>query len=145
MVFIRLRTVLRFLVCWIFFLSVVMIMWFSSFISMVYYIDWFYFIYLFIWLHQILVEAPGLPSCGMRTLSCSMHVGSSSLTRDWTQAPCIGSTESCPLCHQGSPYIDWFSYVKSILHSWDKSHLLLFILSWIRFASILLINSVSIF
>ena len=36
-------------------------------------------------------------------LSCGMHVGSSSLTRDRTQAPCIGSTESYPLHHQGSP------------------------------------------
>ena len=34
-------------------------------------------------------------SCGMWSLSCSMDlVGSSSLTRDWTQAPCIGSSES---------------------------------------------------
>ena len=31
------------------------------------------------------------------------HVGSSSLTRDWTQAPCIGSTESQPQDHQWSP------------------------------------------
>ena len=27
----------------------------------------------------------------------------SSLTRDWTRAPCIGSMESKPLGHQGSP------------------------------------------
>ena len=46
-----------------------------------------------------------LLSCGMRTLSCSMHVGSSSLTRDRTQAPCIGSVESYPLCHQRSPWL----------------------------------------
>ena len=32
-----------------------------------------------------------------------MHVGSSSLTRDRTQAVCIGSMESYPLHHQGSP------------------------------------------
>ena len=50
-----------------------------------------------------LVAAPGLLSCGMRTPSCSMHVGSSSLTRDQTGAPCIGSMESYPLGHQGSP------------------------------------------
>ena len=30
-------------------------------------------------------------------------MGSSSLTRDGTQAPCIGNTESWPLDHQGSP------------------------------------------
>ena len=32
-----------------------------------------------------------------------MHAGSSSLTRDQTQAPCIGSAESYPLDHQGGP------------------------------------------
>ena len=60
-------------------------------------------IYLFIWLHRVLVVAGGLQlrqvgssvvacgllSCGMRTLGCCMHVGSSSLSRDRT--------------HQGSP------------------------------------------
>ena len=46
--------------------------------------------------------------CGMRALSCSMHVGSSSLARDRTQAPCIGSTESYPLDHQGSPMTAFF-------------------------------------
>ena len=40
-------------------------------------------------------------TCGL--LSCGMHEGSSSLTRDRTRAPCIGSTESYPLDHQGSP------------------------------------------
>ena len=49
------------------------------------------------------LAARGLLSCGMRTLSCGMHAGSSSLTRDPTQAPCIGSEESYPLDHQGSP------------------------------------------
>ncbi|XP_057581841.1 AF4/FMR2 family member 1 isoform X3 [Hippopotamus amphibius kiboko] len=32
-----------------------------------------------------------------------MHAGSNSLTRDRTQAPCIGITESYSLAHQGSP------------------------------------------
>ena len=41
--------------------------------------------------------------CGMRTLSCGMHAGSSCLTRDRTWAPWIGSVESSPLDHQGSP------------------------------------------
>ena len=31
-------------------------------------------------------------------------MGSSSLTRDQTQGPCIGNMESQPLDHQGSPY-----------------------------------------
>ena len=61
-------------------------------------------IYLFI------LAEPGL-RCGMRDLlvavcgllSCGMHAGSSSLIRDWTQAPCIGSVESYPVDHQGSP------------------------------------------
>ena len=52
---------------------------------------------------DFLVAARRLLSCSMWTLSCGMHVGSSSLTRDWTRAPCIGSTESYPLDHQGSP------------------------------------------
>ena len=73
-------------------------------------------IYLFIFL-----VALGL-SCGRRAprlrlsgslvaahglLSCGMHVGSSSPTRDRTQAPCIGSAESHPLRHKGSPS-GWF-------------------------------------
>ena len=45
-----------------------------------------------------LVAAGGL-------LSCGMHVGSSSLTRGRTQASCIGSPESSPLCPQGSPWV----------------------------------------
>ena len=43
--------------------------------------------YLFIWLHQVLVAAHGIFSCGM----C---VRSTSLTRDQTQAPCIESAVS---------------------------------------------------
>ena len=35
-------------------------------------------------------------------LGCGMWVPSS-LTKNWTQAPCIGSVESWPLNHQGSP------------------------------------------
>ena len=62
----------------------------------------FFNIYLFIWLRRILVAAGGLLSCGMLTLSCSMHVGSSSLTRDEPRSPALG-VESYPLCHQGSP------------------------------------------
>ena len=42
-------------------------------------------------------------SCGMWTPSCGMHAGSSSPTRDWIRAPCIGSAESYLLDHQGSP------------------------------------------
>ena len=45
---------------------------------------------------------PGKSPCGL--LSCGMHVGSSSPIRDQTRVPCIGSTESYPLDHQGSPY-----------------------------------------
>ena len=81
----------------------------------------FFFIYLFIWLCWVLVVTGGLLSCGslfscgMRTLSCSMHVGSSPLTRDRTRALCIGSTESYPLCHQRSPLdsISWKEVAKS--------------------------------
>ena len=67
------------------------------------------FTYLFI------QAAPGL-SCGTQELCCGMqtsqlqhvvsqlqHAGSSSLTRDQTRVPYIGSAESYPLDHQGSP------------------------------------------
>ena len=40
-------------------------------------------------------------ACGL--LSCGMHAGSSSPTRDRTWAPCTGSSESYPLDHRGSP------------------------------------------
>ena len=50
----------------------------------------FYFLKSILFIYLVVL---GL-SCGMRTLSCSMRVGSSSLTRDRTQAPCMGSAES---------------------------------------------------
>ena len=59
------------------------------------------FIYLFI-LGSLLWQCR-LLSCVMQTLSCGMHDGYSSPTRDRTWAPCIGSMESYPLDHQGSP------------------------------------------
>ena len=54
---------------------------------------------------DLLVAAWGLLSCVTQTLSCGMHAGSSSLTRDRTQAPCIGRAESYPLDHHGSPSV----------------------------------------
>ena len=70
------------------------------------------FIYLF-WLCWVLVVARGTflvaclaAACGL--LSCSMHVGSSFSTRDRTWAPCIGSMESHPLDHEGSPGLSIF-------------------------------------
>ena len=47
--------------------------------------------FFFFWLRRVWVAAGGLLSCGMRTLSCGMHVGSSSLTRDQTWAPALGT------------------------------------------------------
>ncbi|XP_073647765.1 phosphatidylinositol-glycan biosynthesis class F protein isoform X1 [Tursiops truncatus] len=58
---------------------------------------------------QVLVVAHQLLSCGLQTLSCGLHVRPSSLTRDGTQAPCIGSAESYLLRHQGSPSSFLFS------------------------------------
>ena len=47
-----------------------------------------------------------------------LYVGYSSPTRDQTWAPCIGSMESEPLDHQGSPQIQllkrWSKYMKSL-------------------------------
>ena len=60
-----------------------------------------FFFILFIWLCWVLVAAHSIFSCSMRTLSCS--IWSSSLTRDQTQTPCIGTTESQPLDQEGSP------------------------------------------
>ena len=60
---------------------------------------------LFIWLCWVLVEIHRIFD-----LLCSMwdpsfwHVGSSSYTRDGTWATCIGSAESWPLDHRGSPH-----------------------------------------
>ena len=60
----------------------------------------------FFLIYYSFLAVPGF-SCGMRTLSCGMHVGSSSLTRGRTWAPCTGSVESYPLDHQGSPLSDF--------------------------------------
>ena len=75
---------------------------------------------------MFLVVACGLLSCCMRTLSCGMHVGSSSSTRDRTWAPCTGSMESYPLDHQGSP--KWVFHIWLLL-CWDI--FLLFLLYWV--------------
>ena len=65
----------------------------------------FFNIYLFIWLHRVLVAAGGFLSCGMRTLSCGMHEGSSSLASDRTQTPILEAqslnhciTKEAPSC-----------------------------------------------
>ena len=49
-----------------------------------------------------------------RDLSCGMG-GPSSLTRPWTQVPCIGNSESQSLDHQGSPCMSRVH--SSIIHS----------------------------
>ena len=56
-----------------------------------------------LWHTGSLVEARGIFSCSMQTLSCGTHAGSSSPNRDQTRAPCIGRVGSYPLDHQGSP------------------------------------------
>ena len=48
-----------------------------------------------------------------------MHVGSSSLTGNLTQAPCLGSVESYPLHHQGSPKKKVFNE-NSLKSLWDN-------------------------
>ena len=53
-------------------------------------------------------------------LSCGMHVGSSCLTRDRTQAPCIGCVESHSLRHQGSPILTILFYFKIYLFIYFK-------------------------
>ena len=48
------------------------------------------------------------------------HVGSSSLMRDQTQAPCIGSTEFYSLAHQGSPNYTVFKLQRAFLVAQPK-------------------------
>ena len=72
-------------------------------------------LFFLIWLCWVLVAAGGPLSCGMRTISCSTHAGSSSPTRDRTWAPCIGSAESYPLDHQGS-LPTCFDWSENLLH-----------------------------
>ena len=65
------------------------------------------FLNIFIYLTALVLVVPcGFFSCSMQTLAaCKLlqHVGSSFLNTDGTQAPCIGSTDSEPLGHQGIP------------------------------------------
>ena len=78
------------------------------------YAVYFFLIYLF--------GCSGL-SCGMQDSHCSMwdlelqHVGSSSLTRNRTPVPCIGSEESQPLNHQGSPQLCNLKLYPSLLET----------------------------
>ena len=64
---------------------------------------WMPFIY-FIWLHWVLVVACQL-------LSCSMHVGSSSLTRDRTQAPCLRAQSLNPCATREVPEFYLFIFI----------------------------------
>ena len=80
------------------------------------------FTYLFVWLHQVLVAAHRIfiAACRIFQLWCTNSwlwpVASSSLTRDQTRAPCIGSVEPQLLDHQGSPqvyifFLRFFSFI----------------------------------
>ena len=65
-----------------------------------------FIIYLFIYLFNVL----GRALCSMWDLS--------SLSRGWTCAPCIGSMDSWPLDHQGSPWDPLvFSVCVAVLHA----------------------------
>ena len=50
------------------------------------------------------------------------HVGPSSLIRDETQAPCIGSAKSQSLDHQGCPRTTFFFFLRSLFknQNWSK-------------------------
>ena len=58
----------------------------------------------FFFLMFICLAVQGLSGSSWNLCSFSQHVRSSSLTRDWTGVPCIGSTESWPPDCQGSPW-----------------------------------------
>ena len=49
-------------------------------------------------------------SLGSLIGACKLLVWSSSLTRDWTRATCIGSMETKPLNHQRSPSVGLFMF-----------------------------------
>ena len=57
--------------------------------------------------HFYLFDCTGSSLCHACSLAAAskllQHVGSSFLNTDGTQAPCIGSTDSEPLGHQGIP------------------------------------------
>ena len=72
------------------------------------------FIYYSFWLHWVLAAACGifivacrLLSCCIQTLSCGMHVGSSSPTRDRTQDPELGA---CSLSHLITREVSWCAF-----------------------------------
>ena len=72
------------------------------------------------------VAACSTYSCGMRDLPSSLwnvnswlqHVGSSSLSRDLTQVPCILNVESYPLDFQASPVSHFFKQFTIITNRW---------------------------
>jgi len=61
------------------------------------------------------------------------HVGSSSLMRDQTQAPCIGSTEFYSLAHQGSPNYTVFKLQRDFLVAQLVKNLPSKRETWVRF------------
>ena len=54
-------------------------------------------------------------ACGI--FSRGMRARSSSLTRDRSRAPCIGSAESYPLDHQGSPFLQFLKHAYTYMSS----------------------------
>ena len=85
------------------------------FLNVLFYL--FFFKHLFIWLHWVFIAALGnFHLCyGMQDLQLQhmnsqlQQVGSSSLTRDQSGAPCIGDVEFQPQDHQGSPPFSIFT------------------------------------
>ena len=75
--------------------------------------SFFFFLNIYLFILAVLVLVPargifiatwGLLSCwACKLLCCGMHVVSSSLTRNWTWAPCNEWPASYPLDHQWSP------------------------------------------
>ena len=77
----------------------------------------FFSVFFSIYIYLFILTVPGLScsmfSCSMQTLSWGMHVGSGIKPGP----PCIGSTESYPLHHQGSPLLSPVSkFLLILLH-----------------------------
>ena len=62
-----------------------------------------------------------LLSCGMWTLSCGTHVRTSSPTRDWTQAHCIGSSSLTHWTTREVPKLFFSQAINKNLKCWKRT------------------------
>ena len=80
----------------------------------------FYFFHDLFWLYCTFIAAHGPSSCSVWVQL--RHGDRSSLTRDQTWVPCIGTTESYPLDYQGSPQRNFLCLNFSCCKIWISLH-----------------------